>query len=114
MGVSWQRLALHECVTTRHKTNVNPSGLGSRGGAGIQAECSSTLVHEERETTQMYLQASFEMHEHALAKSAPMDVPRGTLLPGESAVGVRGRLGICRVPLRREAPDPPISAADSA
>jgi integrase/recombinase XerD len=41
------------------------------------------LGHESLETTQIYLQANLEMKEKALAKTAPLDVPKGRYIPGD-------------------------------
>lgn len=41
------------------------------------------LGHESVETTQMYLQASLEMKEQALAKTTPMSVPAGRYRPDD-------------------------------
>ena len=41
------------------------------------------LGHESVETTQMYLQASLEMKEQALAKTAPLNVPAGRYRPDD-------------------------------
>lgn len=41
------------------------------------------LGHESVETTQMYLRASLEMKERALAKTAPMSVPAGRYRPDD-------------------------------
>ena len=41
------------------------------------------LGHESVETTQMYLQASLEMKEQALAKTAPTHMPPGRYRPDD-------------------------------
>jgi site-specific recombinase XerD len=41
------------------------------------------LGHESMETTQMYLQASLEMKELALAKTTPLNVPVGRYRPDD-------------------------------
>ena len=41
------------------------------------------LGHESVETTQMYLQASLEMKEQALAKTTPLNVPAGRYRPND-------------------------------
>jgi site-specific recombinase XerD len=44
------------------------------------------LGHESMETTQMYLQASLEMKEQALAKTAPLNVPLGRYRPDDQVL----------------------------
>ena len=41
------------------------------------------LGHESAETTQMYLHASLELKEQALARTAPHDLPAGRYRPDD-------------------------------
>ncbi len=42
------------------------------------------LGHESAETTQIYLHASLEMKEQALARTAPLNVPPGRYHPDDT------------------------------
>jgi integrase/recombinase XerD len=49
-----------------------------------RAVISLWLGHESMETTQMYLHASLEMKEQALARTTPLDVPPGRFRPDDA------------------------------
>lgn len=81
-------IARRRCSSLEHK-HVSPHVLRHSAAMDLlqhgvdRSVIALWLGHESVETTQMYLQASLEMKERALAKTAPVNTPAGRYRPDD-------------------------------